>query len=158
VLLGTRSFWEGIDVPGDALSCVVIARLPFDVPTDPVFAARSETFEEPFFEFALPRAVLRLRQGVGRLIRTAADRGVVVILDRRILSREYGQVFLDALPPMRRCISPVARTATTAQRFLSGAALAEVADIPDASAWYNGRGSASGSFGGGADDETEEWH
>ncbi|MBS1252955.1 MAG: putative ATP-dependent helicase DinG [Anaerolineales bacterium] len=98
VLLGTRSFWEGVDVVGPALSCLVIARLPFDVPTDPVFAARSETFDNPFMEYAVPQAVLRFRQGFGRLIRSKTDRGIVVLLDKRVLTKRYGRVFLDSLP------------------------------------------------------------
>jgi len=98
VLLGTRSFWEGIDVVGPALSCLVIARLPFSVPTDPIFTARSSTFEDPFGQYAVPEAVLRFRQGFGRLIRSSTDRGVVVVLDRRITTRSYGVFFLRALP------------------------------------------------------------
>ncbi|MCI0397803.1 MAG: DEAD/DEAH box helicase family protein [Chloroflexi bacterium] len=98
VLLGTRSFWEGVDVPGMALQAVVIAKLPFDVPSDPIFAARSETFENSFMEYAIPEAVLRFRQGFGRLIRRQDDQGVVVILDKRVLTKRYGQAFLDALP------------------------------------------------------------
>ncbi|MBE2220542.1 MAG: DEAD/DEAH box helicase family protein [Anaerolineae bacterium] len=99
VLLGTRSFWEGVDVPGDALQCVIIAKLPFDVPSDPIFAARSETFDNAFFEYSVPEAVLRFRQGFGRLVRRGSDEGVVAILDKRILSKRYGKLFLDALPP-----------------------------------------------------------
>lgn len=98
VLLGTRSFWEGIDVPGEALSCLAIAKLPFNVPSDPVFAARAETFDYPFMEYAVPEAVLRFLQGFGRLIRTRTDRGVVVLFDRRLISKSYGPVFLDSLP------------------------------------------------------------
>jgi DNA polymerase-3 subunit epsilon/ATP-dependent DNA helicase DinG len=98
VLLGTRSFWEGVDVPGIALQALLIVRLPFDVPSDPIFAARSETFESPFFEYSIPEAVLRFRQGFGRLIRRRDDEGVVVILDKRVLTKRYGQSFLDALP------------------------------------------------------------
>jgi DNA polymerase-3 subunit epsilon/ATP-dependent DNA helicase DinG len=98
VLLGTRSFWEGVDVPGEALSCLAIAKLPFSVPTDPIFAARSETFEDPFYEYAVPEAILRFLQGFGRLIRTRTDRGVVAIFDRRIVTREYGRLFLASLP------------------------------------------------------------
>jgi DNA polymerase-3 subunit epsilon/ATP-dependent DNA helicase DinG len=98
VLLGTRSFWEGVDVPGEALSCLAIAKLPFNVPTDPVFAARSETFEVPFFDYAVPEAVLRFLQGFGRLIRTRTDRGVVAIFDRRLVSKSYGPIFVDSLP------------------------------------------------------------
>ena len=98
VLLGTRSFWEGVDVPGPALQALLIARLPFDVPSDPVFAARSEGFESPFFEYSIPEAVLRFRQGFGRLIRRKSDEGVVVVLDKRVLTKRYGQSFLEALP------------------------------------------------------------
>ncbi len=98
VLFGTRSFWEGIDVVGPALSCVIITRLPFAVPTEPIFEARSEAFEDPFQQYSVPDAILRFRQGFGRLIRSHSDRGVVVILDRRVLSKRYGQMFLKALP------------------------------------------------------------
>jgi DNA polymerase-3 subunit epsilon/ATP-dependent DNA helicase DinG len=98
VLLGTRSFWEGVDVPGEALSIVVIAKLPFEVPSDPIVAARSETFEEPFSEYQVPEAILKFRQGFGRLIRTASDRGVVAILDRRVLTKQYGRLFIESLP------------------------------------------------------------
>jgi len=98
VLLGTRAFWEGIDVPGEALSVLVIVKLPFSVPSDPLVAARSETYEDPFYEYHLPEAILRFRQGFGRLIRTQQDRGVVVILDRRVLTKQYGRAFLESLP------------------------------------------------------------
>jgi DNA polymerase-3 subunit epsilon/ATP-dependent DNA helicase DinG len=102
ILLGTRSFWEGVDIPGEALSVLVITKLPFDVPTDPIVAARSETFEDPFSEYSLPEAILRFRQGFGRLIRNQSDRGVVVVLDRRILTKAYGRAFLESLPPCTR--------------------------------------------------------
>ncbi len=98
VLLGTRSFWEGVDVPGAALQAVLLVRLPFDVPSDPVFAARSETFDNPFFEYSIPEAVLRFRQGFGRLIRRRDDEGAVIILDKRVMTKRYGQSFLEALP------------------------------------------------------------
>jgi DNA polymerase-3 subunit epsilon/ATP-dependent DNA helicase DinG len=98
VLLGTRSFWEGVDVPGEALSVLVMARLPFDVPTDPIVAARAETYEAPFDEYTLPEAILRFRQGFGRLIRTRTDRGVVAVMDRRVLTKRYGALFLESLP------------------------------------------------------------
>ncbi|HSV85067.1 MAG TPA: helicase C-terminal domain-containing protein, partial [Levilinea sp.] len=98
VLLGTRAFWEGVDIPGDALSVLVIVRLPFDVPSDPIIAARSETFEDPFNEYSLPEAILRFRQGFGRLIRTQYDRGVVAVLDRRLLTKRYGKSFIQSLP------------------------------------------------------------
>jgi DNA polymerase-3 subunit epsilon/ATP-dependent DNA helicase DinG len=98
VLLGTRAFWEGVDVPGDALSVLMIVKLPFDVPSDPIIAARSETFEDPFYQYALPEAILRFRQGFGRLIRTQTDRGVVAVLDKRVLTKRYGRLFIDSLP------------------------------------------------------------
>ena len=98
LVLGTAAFWEGIDVPGDALSQIVIARLPFPVPTDPIYAGRAAQFDDPFGEFAVPQAVLRFRQGFGRLIRSAHDRGVFVVLDSRIVRRAYGEAFLEALP------------------------------------------------------------
>jgi predicted DnaQ family exonuclease/DinG family helicase len=98
VLLGTASFWEGVDIPGGALKAIVVARLPFNVPTEPVFAARSQMFEDPFNQYAVPQSVLRFRQGFGRLIRGEEDRGAVVVLDQRILSRGYGPVFLESLP------------------------------------------------------------
>ncbi|MCA1553050.1 MAG: exonuclease, partial [Chloroflexi bacterium] len=98
VLLGTRSFWEGVDVVGDALSCLVITRLPFAVPSDPIIAARSETFDDAFNEYMVPQAVLSFRQGFGRLIRSASDRGVVAMLDRRVLTKSYGKAFIASLP------------------------------------------------------------
>ena len=98
VLLGTSSFWEGIDVVGDALSVLVITKLPFSVPTDPVFAARSEGFEDPFNQYSVPQAILKFKQGFGRLIRSQSDRGVVAVLDRRLSSKRYGQAFLNSLP------------------------------------------------------------
>ncbi len=104
VLLGTRSFWEGIDVPGQALSVLAITKIPFDVPSDPIIAARGETFDDPFNEYNLPEAILRFRQGFGRLIRTKSDRGVVVILDKRILTKKYGKLFLDSIP---RCTTRI---------------------------------------------------
>ncbi len=98
VLLGTRAFWEGVDVPGEALSVLVIVKLPFDVPSDPIIAARSETFEDPFNQYSLPEAILRFRQGFGRLIRSQQDHGVVVILDPRVMTKRYGRLFLDSIP------------------------------------------------------------
>lgn len=98
VLLGTRSFWEGVDVPGDSLSVVVIAKLPFGVPSDPIIAARSELYEDSFNEYYLPESILKFRQGFGRLIRMASDRGIVAVMDRRILTKQYGKMFLESLP------------------------------------------------------------
>jgi ATP-dependent DNA helicase DinG len=104
VLLGTSSFWEGVDVKGDALSLVVIDKLPFAAPDDPVLSARLDGIRRrggnPFFEYQLPQAVLALKQGVGRLIRDRDDYGVVMLCDPRLTTRAYGRVFLDSLPPM----------------------------------------------------------
>ena len=106
VLLGTGSFWEGVDVRGDTLSCVIIDKLPFASPDDPLLQARSEDCamrgQDPFAQVQLPQAVITLKQGVGRLIRDVTDRGVMVICDNRLVTKPYGEVFLTSLPPMRR--------------------------------------------------------
>ncbi len=106
VLLATASFWEGVDVRGDALSCVIIDKLPFASPGDPVLKARMNAMEKqgrnPFFEHQLPSAIIMLRQGVGRLIRDVNDRGVLMVCDPRLLKRSYGQMFLDSVPAMKR--------------------------------------------------------
>ena len=98
VLLGCESFWAGVDVPGESLSCVVIDRLPFPTPDDPIADAISERDDRWFFTYAIPRAIIQLKQGFGRLIRTTSDRGAVVILDRRVVDKGYGRQFLRALP------------------------------------------------------------
>lgn len=106
VLLGTSSFWEGVDVRGEALSCVIIDKLPFASPGDPVLKARMEAMTKqgrnPFFTYQLPTAVIALRQGIGRLIRDVTDRGVLMVCDPRLLKRSYGQIFLDSVPAMKR--------------------------------------------------------
>jgi Rad3-related DNA helicase len=98
LLMGTAAFWEGVDVVGPGLSVLVIARLPFGVPNDPVFSARAELFDDPFNEYMVPQAILRFKQGFGRLIRSRNDRGAVVVLDRRLQSKSYGRAFLQSLP------------------------------------------------------------
>lgn len=98
VLLGTASLWEGIDVVGKALSVLVIARLPFSVPTDPISAARAELLQDPFNQYTLPQAVLKFKQGFGRLIRSRHDRGVMIVFDRRLQTKTYGKAFLQSLP------------------------------------------------------------
>ncbi len=119
VLLGTRAFWEGVDVPGEALSVLVIAKLPFDVPSDPIIAARSESFDDPFNEYNLPEAILRFRQGFGRLIRTQTDRGVVVILDKRVISKPYGKLFMESLPQCSVIQGSIANLPEKASRWLN---------------------------------------
>jgi len=121
VLFGTNAFWEGIDVVGEALSCVMVTRLPFAVPTDPVYAARAEQFEDPFGQYAVPQAVLRLKQGFGRLIRARTDRGSVVVLDRRVVTRFYGQVFLRSLPSCSVKQGPAARAGAEVAAWLTPA-------------------------------------
>jgi len=105
VLFATSSFWQGVDVPGAQLSCVIIDKLPFAVPNDPVVRARIENIRQdggnPFYEYQVPDAVIALKQGFGRLIRSRSDRGVLAILDTRIITRPYGRIFRESLPPYR---------------------------------------------------------
>ena len=118
VLLAVASFWEGVDVSGDSLSCVLIDKLPFEVPTDPVIQARMKAIEaeggKPFFQFQVPRAILTLKQGVGRLMRSTTDRGVIGIMDIRLYSKGYGRMFRASLPP-----SPVVRTLEDVKEFFN---------------------------------------
>lgn len=119
VLLGTRSFWEGVDVPGEALSCLVVTKLPFAVPTDPVFAARSAEMDDPFGQYAVPDAILRFRQGFGRLIRTRTDRGIVVVTDVRVQTKGYGHMFIDSLPKCTTVTGPLAELPEQAAKWLA---------------------------------------
>jgi DNA polymerase-3 subunit epsilon/ATP-dependent DNA helicase DinG len=98
VALGSSSLWEGVDLEGASIKTLVMARLPFPVPTDPVFEARSEQYQDSFDEYAVPEAVMRFKQGFGRLIRSRSDRGAFVVLDSRIANKRYGGRFLSALP------------------------------------------------------------
>ena len=118
VLLGTRSFWEGIDLPGDELRCLLIVRLPFAVPSDPIVAARSSELENPFQDYTLPDAIIRFRQGFGRLIRSATDRGIVVILDSRMWRKPYGRAFLESLPPCTMRHAPLANLPNEVEQWL----------------------------------------
>ena len=114
VLLGTDSFWEGVDVPGISLSCVVIVKLPFFVPTDPLVMARTEEIRDKggngFYKYAIPHAVMKFKQGFGRLIRTKSDRGIVVILDNRLLTKNYGSMFLRSIPESEHVFGPADAT------------------------------------------------
>ena len=116
VLLAVASFWEGVNIPGESLSCVIIDKLPFEVPNDPIIMARLNRIRQqggnPFLDFQIPRAILGLRQGVGRLMRAATDRGLLAILDVRLFSKSYGRIFLSSLPP-----SPLTRSFTDVKHF-----------------------------------------
>ncbi len=127
LLLGTASFWEGIDVPGDRLSCVIVVRLPFPVPTEPIFAARAERVRDSFTQYALPLAALRLKQGFGRLIRRSTDRGAVVILDSRISKRDYGRAFLEVLPRASEFRGRVERVGQKVEEWLGAGQLSRLA-------------------------------
>jgi ATP-dependent DNA helicase DinG len=122
VLLGTNTFWEGVDLPGEELELLVVTRLPFLVPTDPWVEARSDRLrargENPFLDFVVRDAVLRLRQGIGRLIRKESDRGVVMLLDTRLHTKPYGMTFLKALPvPVRFCAGSADAIAAAVEFF-----------------------------------------
>lgn len=124
LLLGTASFWEGVDVPGDPLRALVVQKLPFRVPSEPVTQARVEAIEErggnPFWEFMVPDAAIRLKQGVGRLVRRRSDRGVIVLLDDRILSKRYGPTILETLPPMPLVRGPWREAKRRVEAFYQG--------------------------------------
>jgi ATP-dependent DNA helicase DinG len=115
VLLATGSFWQGVDVPGEALSCLIIDKLPFDSPGEPIVAARIDAIREqggnPFMEYQVPSAIITLKQGLGRLIRNSSDRGILAILDVRIMTSRYGRFFLDSLPaiPISHDLSDISR-------------------------------------------------
>lgn len=123
VLFATDSFWEGVDVVGDALQCVILARLPFRVPTEPVLQARTELIEQQggnaFTQYSVPQAVIKFRQGFGRLIRSRNDRGVVLVLDPRILTKPYGRQFLRSLPPLRVVGTPRQQLLTELNAFFN---------------------------------------
>lgn len=118
VVFGVAALWTGIDVPGEALSQVIVCRLPFDRPNDPIQSARSEQYENAFAEHQVPTAVLKLRQGVGRLIRRSDDHGVIVVLDDRVATKRYGVRFRDAMPPAPYEEAPVQRIAAAVRSFL----------------------------------------
>jgi ATP-dependent DNA helicase DinG len=123
VLFATDSFWEGVDSPGDTLLLVILCRLPFRVPTDPVLVARMEAIRlkggNPFFDLSLPEAVMKLKQGFGRLMRRTSDRGAVLIPDGRIVTKNYGSIFLSSLPETRRSIKSAAALFEDLENFLA---------------------------------------
>jgi ATP-dependent DNA helicase DinG len=127
VLFGTVSFWEGVDAPGETLECVIITKLPFKVPTEPVVRARVERIQKtggnPFVEYILPLAVIKMKQGIGRLIRKKTDTGIVVILDSRVLKRNYGQVFINSLPGGRVLVGELSELLDQTDRYLSNNSL-----------------------------------
>lgn len=118
VLLGTRSFWEGVDIPGDDLVAVTIAKIPFGVPSDPLIAARSELYEDAFYQYYLPEAILQFRQGFGRLIRSAQDRGIVVIFDKRVQTKQYGRLFIESLPQCTMHVGSIRELPEMASQWL----------------------------------------
>ena len=120
VLLGVSSFWEGIDMPSGLLKALVIARLPFQVPSDPIVQSRSSLYQDAFGEYSVPNAVLRFRQGIGRLIRNKDDRGTIVVLDSRIISHGYGRTFQESMPPCRHTPCLTANVGTLAAQWLEG--------------------------------------
>jgi ATP-dependent DNA helicase DinG len=123
VLFGTTSFWDGIDVSGESLSLVVIIRLPFSVPNDPIVDARSQYIADegknPFMEYHLPNAALRLQQGVGRLIRSNTDRGVILCLDKRLITKQYGTYIRNSLPPCSFHTGPIDEVLEQIESFLA---------------------------------------
>ena len=133
VLLATSSFWEGVDIPGDRLRCVIIDKLPFPVPTDPLVRARSELLRDPFGEYILPVAIIRLRQGFGRLIRSASDRGAVVLCDPRLRTRQYGLGFLQALPPAPMAVTAFDRVPALVEAFVNSGALPDT--VGESTGW-----------------------
>jgi ATP-dependent DNA helicase DinG len=122
VLFATDSFWEGVDAPGETLSMVVITKLPFKVPSDPIQQARAEAVEKrggnSFAEISVPEAIIKFKQGFGRLIRHSEDRGVAVVLDPRLAAASYGQLFIESLPKCRLIVDKIDPIAAGVSRFL----------------------------------------
>jgi len=134
VLFGTDSFWEGVDVAGEALQCVILPKLPFRVPTEPIIQARTEQIEKSggnaFMEYTLPLAVIKFRQGFGRLIRRKSDRGAVVVLDNRILTKHYGKIFLKSLPALKTTKGPLKGVHLAIQAFFKSSSPSDKESAP----------------------------
>ena len=122
VLFATDSFWQGVDIPGESLSQVIIVKLPFSVPNDPVFTAKSEAITKrggnAFFELSLPEAIIKFRQGIGRLIRRGDDKGAVVVLDRRIYEKKYGSMFIASMSPCKKMYAPLSELCKKITEFI----------------------------------------
>ena len=122
VLFATDSFWEGVDVPGESLSHVIIVKMPFPVPSDPVFQARSENIDKnggnSFMELSVPESVIKFKQGFGRLMRSCKDRGCVTVLDNRLISKYYGKFFLESVPKSKNCFNTLENVVLSIERFL----------------------------------------
>lgn len=122
VLFATDSFWQGVDVPGESLSQVIIVKLPFTVPNDPVFTARAESIQKrggnSFMELSVPEAVIKFRQGIGRLMRRSSDKGAVVVLDRRIYEKRYGSIFLASIPQCKRLYESLEKLCSSLSSFI----------------------------------------
>ena len=122
VLFATDSFWQGVDIPGESLSQVIIVKLPFTVPNDPVFVARAEAITKrggsSFMELSVPEAVIKFRQGIGLLIRRSDDKGVVVVLDRRIYEKQYGRVFTASMPECKKAYEPLSELSRRINSFI----------------------------------------
>ena len=122
VIVVTDSFWEGVDVPGESLSHVIIVKLPFPVPSDPVFQARCENIDKnggkSFIDLSIPETVIKFKQGFGRLMRSCKDRGCVTVLDNRLVSKFYGKFFVDSVPKSRRNLNTLENVVSSIERFL----------------------------------------
>ena len=151
VLFATDSFWEGVDVKGEALQCVILTRLPFRVPSEPIQQARMEAIEQaggdPFLDYSVPQAVIKFRQGFGRLIRHREDAGAVLILDARVHTRRYGRLFLGSLPDVSLCTRDTAGALEDMGRFFSGLKRAEPALPPPHRPEERPQGEARGHHG-----------
>ena len=121
-LCATASSWAGLDVPGESLSHVILVKLPFSVPSDPLFRARADAIEakggSSFMQLSVPEAVIQFRQGFGRLMRSQSDRGIVTLLDKRVLTKQYGRIFIESIPQTKQCFASLQEIVYTVENFL----------------------------------------